>query len=79
MLKMCPLSVGRVNDCQGKCGGKYCVFTDEVGECLIKQALQCYVSESRTRQAKEQEFTRTYVGQPVDFGPPRIENHFLNI
>lgn len=65
MKKYCPLSVGRpYND--GKCSEEYCMFTDEAGECLIKQALQCYVSESRTRQAKSNEFSCNYIGEFIN-------------
>jgi hypothetical protein len=35
-----------------------CELADEAGECLIKQALQCYVSAERTRVAEENERIR---------------------
>ena len=39
--------------------GDNCMFTDAAGECLIKQALQCYVSKERTSTA-EQEAAERY-------------------
>lgn len=41
------------------CLGKNCTFVDAAGECLIKQALQCYVSRERTAAA-EQESAEQY-------------------
>ena len=35
-----------------------CAFADEAGDCLIRQALQCYVSAERTRVAEEEERLR---------------------
>lgn len=32
-----------------------CAFKDEAGECLVKQALQCYVQNTREKNAKELE------------------------
>ena len=36
-----------------ECQGRSCAFADEVGDCLVRQALQCYVSAERTRVAEE--------------------------
>ena len=36
------------------CLGKNCGFADAAGECLIKQALQCYVSRERTDAAERE-------------------------
>ena len=36
------------------CLGKNCAFSDAAGECLIKQALQCYVSRERTDAAERE-------------------------
>jgi hypothetical protein len=36
------------------CLGKNCGFADAAGECLIKQALQCYVSRERTAAAERE-------------------------
>ena len=35
------------------CAGLSCAFADETGNCLVRQALQCYVSAERTRVAEE--------------------------
>lgn len=37
------------------CAGRSCAFADEAGDCLVRQALQCYVSAERTRVAEETE------------------------
>lgn len=36
------------------CLEKNCAFSDAAGECLIKQALQCYVSKERTVAAERE-------------------------
>lgn len=36
-----------------ECQGRSCAFADEAGDCLVRQALQCYVSAERTRVAEE--------------------------
>lgn len=40
------------------CVAPDCAFTDDAGHCLVKQALQCYVSAERTRVANETERIR---------------------
>ena len=40
------------------CAGQSCAFADEAGDCLVRQALQCYVSAERTRVAEETERIR---------------------
>ena len=40
------------------CAGRSCAFADEAGDCLVRQALQCYVSAERTRVAKENDRLR---------------------
>ena len=42
------------------CLGKNCGFADAAGECLIKQALQCYVSRERTDAAEREERIAKY-------------------
>ena len=37
------------------CVGRSCAFADEAGDCLVRQALQRYVSAERTRVAEETE------------------------
>lgn len=40
------------------CAGRSCALADEAGQCLVKQALQCYVSAERTRIAEENDRLR---------------------
>lgn len=50
----CPLmTIGRGVQAQTPCMKMECRFADEVGDCLVKQALQCYVAKERTRVASE--------------------------
>ena len=54
-MKYCPLiSFQRDYSAQTQCMWE-CAFKDEAGECLIKQALQCYVQNTREKNAKELE------------------------
>lgn len=55
------------------CAGRSCALADEAGQCLVKQALQCYVSAERTRVAEENdrlrretELARVYQTTKVD-------------
>lgn len=53
-MSYCPiLSYQRDATATKYCMGIDCELADEAGECLIKQALQCYVSAERTRVAEE--------------------------
>lgn len=60
---ICPLYRGRDKTGVGHCVGKECMFTDKSGQCLVKQALQCYVDSAKEKT----EFVRTYVGKPYQF------------
>ena len=53
----CPLKNYEYSD-YVDCIGDSCAFADEAGDCLIRQALQCYVSAERTRVAEETERKR---------------------
>ena len=64
------------------CLGKNCGFADAAGECLIKQALQCYVSKERTAAAEKEQEIRAIshnldhisrTPNPLDFNTYRIE------
>ena len=58
-MSYCPiLSYQRDATATKYCMGIDCELADEAGECLIKQALQCYVSAERTRVAEENERIR---------------------
>jgi hypothetical protein len=59
-MNYCPLiSYQREGWTKIDCLGKDCGFADAAGECLIKQALQCYVSRERT-DAAERESAEQY-------------------
>lgn len=53
----CPLKSYKYSD-YIDCAGRSCAFADEAGDCLVRQALQCYVSAERTRVAEETERIR---------------------
>jgi hypothetical protein len=58
-MSYCPiLSYQRDATATKYCMGIDCELADEAGECLIKQALQCYVSAERIRVAEENERIR---------------------
>lgn len=58
-MSYCPiLSYQRDATATKYCMGIDCELADEAGECLIKQALQCYVSAERTRVAEENDRLR---------------------
>ena len=45
------------------CAGQSCAFADEAGDCLVRQALQCYVNVERARVdrlRRETELARAY-------------------
>lgn len=57
-MKYCPLRNYRLSDPQ-ECLGEQCALAaDGAGQCLIKQALQIFVSKERTQMAEEQERLR---------------------
>ena len=54
-MQYCPLiSYQRDLVLQVQCMQE-CTFKDEAGECLVKQALQCYVQNTREQNAKKLE------------------------
>lgn len=60
-MKYCPiLSFQTDRYCEIGCREDRCAFADEAGDCLVRQALQCYVSKERTRQAEEAAAMETY-------------------
>ena len=60
-MKYCPLmSFQKQYHEKEKCLGEDCAFAaDAAGNCLVKQALQCYISKERTAAA-EQETAERY-------------------
>ena len=61
-MRYCPLmSFQKQYAQETSCLGEDCALAaDEAGECLIKQALQIYVSKERTRVANETAAMETY-------------------
>ena len=58
-MSYCPiLSYQRDATATKYCMGIDCELADEAGDCLVRQALQCYVSAERTRVAEETERIR---------------------
>lgn len=59
-MKYCPLMSFTNNYVKEVyCMGEDCAMAaDDAGECLVRQALQCYVSSERTRVAEETERLR---------------------
>ena len=58
-MKYCPiLSFQADRFCEIGCREERCAFADEAGDCLVRQALQCYVSAERTRVAEENDRLR---------------------
>lgn len=52
-MKYCPLiSYAKQYSAQVPCMKGQCGFADEAGDCLVQQALQCYVTKERTRIAE---------------------------
>lgn len=52
-MKYCPLmSYAKQYSTEVLCMGEECGFADEAGNCLVQQALQCYVAKERTRIAE---------------------------
>lgn len=82
-MNYCPLiSFQREGYTKINCLGKDCGFADAAGECLIKQALQCYVSKERTAAAEKEQEIRAIshnldhisrTPNPLDFNTYRIE------
>ena len=70
----CPFCCSR-NGERPDCHPSECAMSDGSGNCLIRQALQCYVNGAK----KKAEFTCSYIGQPypskeeVKLQPPRVE------
>ena len=52
ILVKCPLKSYEYSEFID-CAGRSCAFADEAGDCLVRQALQCYISAERARVAEE--------------------------
>lgn len=55
----CPLIINQHGDLKD-CERSKCMFTDDADDCLIKQALQCYVAKERTAMAEDNHFETIY-------------------
>lgn len=75
-MKSCPLmSYAKQYSTEVPCMGEKCGFADAAGDCLIQQALQCYVAKERTRIAAETEAAHNHfemlhkngMRTPIDF------------
>ena len=60
-MKKCPLMSYAKQYSNGvECLGEDCGFADAADDCLIQQALQCYVAKERTRIVTETEAARDH-------------------
>lgn len=57
-MSYCPLTCSQ-HGYMPSCKGSECELTDEAGECLIKQALQCYVQDKREARAAREALEKT--------------------
>lgn len=57
-MSYCPLSCSS-HGYMPSCKGNECELTDEAGECLIKQALQCFVQDKREARAAREALEKT--------------------
>ena len=57
-MSYCPLSCSNYGYMPA-CKGNECELTDEAGECLIKQALQCFVQDRREARAARKALEKT--------------------
>lgn len=61
-MKYCPLAHATNHTYYGRivCMEKECGFADEAGDCLIQQALQCYVAKERTAAAEKEATQKSF-------------------
>lgn len=60
-MKYCPLmSYAKQYSTEVLCMGENCGFADAAGDCLIQQALQCYVAKERTAATQEETYYRVH-------------------
>lgn len=57
-MSYCPLCCSQHGN-MSRCEGSDCELTDEAGECLIKQALACYVQDKREARAAREALEKT--------------------
>ena len=60
-MSYCPLSCSS-HGYMPSCKGPECELTDEAGDCLIKQALACYVQDKREQRAARESIAKGSMG-----------------
>ena len=60
-MSYCPLSCSS-HGYMPSCKGLECELTDEAGDCLIKQALACYVQDKREERAAREQIAKSAIG-----------------
>ena len=71
-MMYCPLmSFAKQYANEQYCLGERCAFAaDKQGNCLVRQALQCYVDKTHLENEEKKTFTKTYMGKPYQFLEP---------
>ena len=60
-MSHCPLSCNNYR-IMPDCAGNSCELTDEAGNCLIKQALACYVQDKQEERAAREQIAKSTLG-----------------
>lgn len=60
-MSYCPLSCSS-HGYMPSCKGPECELTDEAGNCLIKQALACYIQDKREERAAREQIAKSTLG-----------------
>jgi hypothetical protein len=60
-MSYCPLSCSS-HGYMPSCKGPECELTGEAGDCLIKQALACYVQDKREERAAREQIAKSAIG-----------------
>ena len=60
-MSYCPLSCSKYGN-MPSCEGSNCELADEAGNCLIAQALQCYVQDKRAERAARESIAKGSMG-----------------
>jgi hypothetical protein len=66
-MKNCPLmSYAKQYSYQVPCMKEQCGFSDEAGNCLIQQALQCYIAKESTVAAQKEIYYKMHKDGTLD-------------
>ena len=60
-MSYCPFSCSS-HGYMPSCKGPECELTDEAGNCLVKQALACYVQDKREERAAREQIAKSTFG-----------------